>query len=167
MPHKRNPITAERISGLARVLRGAAVAALEDVALWHERDISHSSVERIILPDAFLGLDYMLAKARQLVDGLVVYPGRMQAVLESSGGLVFSQRVLLALVSTGLTREDAYEIVQRNAMECWNTQVPLRELLAYDADVNTRLDPAALEELFDPTWYLRHVDVVMQRVAAL
>ncbi len=167
MPHKRNPITAERISGLARVLRGTALAALEDVALWHERDISHSSVERIILPDAFLGLDYMLAKARQLIEGLVVYPERMQEILESSGGLVFSQRVLLALVSSGLTREDAYTIVQRNAMECWNTKVPLRELLAQDGEVSTRLNTAALEELFDPSWYLRHIDEVMERVAAL
>ena len=167
MPHKRNPITAERISGLARVLRGTALAALEDVALWHERDISHSSVERIILPDAFLGLDYMLAKARQLIEGLVVYPERMQEILESSGGLVFSQRVLLALVSSGLTREDAYTIVQRNAMECWNTKVPLRELLAHDGEVSTRLNAAALEELFDPSWYLRHIDEVMERVAAL
>jgi adenylosuccinate lyase len=167
MPHKRNPITAERISGLARVLRGTALAALEDVALWHERDISHSSVERIILPDAFLGLDYMLATARQLIEGLVVYPERMQEILESSGGLVFSQRVLLALVSSGLTREDAYTIVQRNAMECWNTKVPLRELLAHDREVSTRLNTAALEELFDPSWYLRHIDEVMERVAAL
>jgi adenylosuccinate lyase len=167
MPHKRNPITAERISGLARVIRGNAVAALEDVALWHERDISHSSVERVILPDAFLGLDYMLAKSRQLIDGLVVYPERMQEILESSGGLVFSQRVLLALVACGLTREDAYVVVQRNAMECWNTKVPLRELLARDADASAHLDAAALDDIFDPSWYLRHVDVVMQRVEAL
>jgi adenylosuccinate lyase len=167
MPHKRNPITAERISGLARVVRGASVAALEDVALWHERDISHSSVERVILPDTFLALDYMLAKARQLIEGLVVYTDRMQEILESSGGLVFSQRVLLALVARGLTREEAYAIVQRNAMECWNTKVPLRALLARDPEVATRLDDGALAELFDPRWYLRHVDEVMERVASL
>jgi len=167
MPHKRNPITAERISGLARVVRAASVAALEDVALWHERDISHSSVERVILPDAFLALDYMLAQAGQLVDGLVVHTDRMQEILESSGGLVFSQRILLALVGAGLTREDAYAIVQRNAMNCWNTKVPLRDLLASDPEVAGRLDAAALDELFDPRWYLRHVDEVMDRVAAL
>jgi adenylosuccinate lyase len=167
MPHKRNPITGERISGIARVVRGHAVAALEDVALWHERDISHSSVERIILPDAFLALDYMLAIARRLVEGLVVYPERMREVLASSGGLVFSQRVLLGLVDSGLTREEAYALVQRNAMACWESGTPLRELLAADPEVAGRLDAAALDTLFDPSWYLRHVGTVMERVEAL
>ena len=167
MPHKRNPITGERISGIARVVRGHAVAAFEDVALWHERDISHSSVERIILPDAFLAMDYMLHISRRLVEGLVVYPERMKEVLWSSGGLVFSQRVLLGLVERGLTREDAYALVQRNAMRCWDTGTPLRELLAADPEVTAVIDDAALTELFDPSWYLRHVGTVMERVEAL
>jgi len=167
MPHKRNPITAERLTGMARLVRGYAVPALEDVALWHERDISHSSVERVILPDAFLALDYMLATARRLLEGLVVHTDRLEAVLWSSGGLVFSQRVLLGLVDAGLTREDAYALVQRNAMRAWETGTPLRDLLAADADVSSRLDADALDGLFDPAWYLRHVDVVMERVEAL
>lgn len=167
MPHKRNPITGERISGIARVVRGHAVAAFEDVALWHERDISHSSVERIILPDAFLAMDYMLHISRRLVEGLVVYPERMKEVLWSSGGLVFSQRVLLGLVERGLTREDAYALVQRNAMRCWDTGTPLRELLAADPEVTAVIDDATLAELFDPAWYLRHVGTVMERVEAL
>jgi adenylosuccinate lyase len=167
MPHKRNPITAERISGIARVVRGHSVAALEDVALWLERDISHSSVERIILPDAFLALDYMLARSRTLVEGLVVRPERMREVLESSHGVVYSQRVLLGLVETGLTREEAYALVQRNAMRAWDEDRPLGELLADDPDVTEHLDAGALEALLDPAWYTRHVPEVMERVAAL
>ena len=167
MPHKRNPITGERISGLARVVRGHAVAAMEDVALWHERDISHSSVERVILPDAFLALDYLLHISKRLVEGLVVYPERMLEVLWSSGGLVFSQRVLLSLVERGLTREQAYSLVQRNAMRCWDTGTPLRDLLAADPEVTAVMDEAALAEVFDPSWYLRHVGTVMERVEAL
>jgi adenylosuccinate lyase len=167
MPHKRNPITAERISGIARVVRGHSVAALEDVALWHERDISHSSVERIILPDAFLALDYMLARSRTLVEGLVVRPERMREVLESSHGLVYSQRVLLGLVEAGLSREDAYALVQRNALRAWDEGRPLGELLAADPDVTEHLDAAALGALLDPAWYTRHVPEVMERVAAL
>ena len=130
MPHKRNPITAERISGLARVIRGHAVAALEDVALWHERDISHSSVERIVLPDGFGLLDYLLHRTRALIEGLVVHPERMLANLGASGGLVYSQRVLLSLVERGLTREDAYALVQRAAMTAWDEGRPLRDVLA-------------------------------------
>jgi adenylosuccinate lyase len=167
MPHKRNPITAERISGLARVVRGHAVAALEDVALWHERDISHSSVERIILPDACLLLDYMLHRAAGLVTGLVVRPERMLLNLRSSGGLVYSQRVLLALVDRGLTREDAYAIVQRSAMRAWDEGRELRDLLAADPEVAGHLDAEALDELFDPAWHVRHADAVMARVRAL
>jgi adenylosuccinate lyase len=167
MPHKRNPITAERISGIARVVRGYAVAALEDVALWHERDISHSSVERIILPDAFLALDYMLSKSRTLLEGLVVRPDRMLAVLNGSHGLVYSQRVLLGLVERGLSREDAYALVQRNAMRAWDEDRALRELLEADPDVAAHLGAKELDELFDPTWYTRHLGVVMERVAAL
>ncbi len=167
MPHKRNPITAERISGLARVVRGYAVAALEDVALWHERDISHSSVERVILPDAFLALDYMLHKSRTLLEGLVVRPERMLAVLNGSHGLVYSQRVLLGLVERGLSREDAYAIVQRNAMRAWDEDRPLRDLLEDDPDVAAHLGAKELDELFDPAWYTRHLGTVMERVTAL
>jgi adenylosuccinate lyase len=167
MPHKRNPITAERISGLSRVMRGYAVAALEDVALWHERDISHSSVERVILPDAFLALDYMLARARSLMQGLVVRPDRMREVLDSSHGLVYSQRVLLGLVERGLTRERAYAIVQRNAMRAWDEGRDLGDLLAEDPEAAERIDPGDLRALLDPSWYTRHVPEVMERVAAL
>jgi adenylosuccinate lyase len=167
MPHKRNPITAERISGIARVVRGHAVAALEDVALWHERDISHSSVERIILPDAFLALDYMLARTRALVGGLVVHPGRMLAVLESSHGLVYSQRVLLGLVERGLTREEAYALVQRNALRAWDEERPLGDLLREDDEVTAVLPADEIALLMDPSWYTRHVPELMERVAAL
>ena len=167
MPHKRNPITAERITGLARVVRGHAVAAFENVALWHERDISHSSVERIIVPDAFLALDYMLATTRRLMEGLVVSPERMQATLDGSLGLVFSQRVLLALVDTGLTREEAYAVVQDNAMRAWDEGTPLRELLAADDRATSRLSSDDLDALFDPRWHTRHLEDVMARVKAL
>jgi adenylosuccinate lyase len=167
MPHKRNPITAERISGLARVVRGHAVAALEDVALWHERDITHSSVERVILPDAFLALDYMLAQARTLLEGLVVRPERMREILDSSHGLVYSQRVLLGLVEGGLTREAAYALVQRNAMRAWEEGRPLGDLLAEDPEVTAVIPPEELEALLDPSWYIRHVPELMERVAAL
>ena len=166
MPHKRNPITAERISGLARVVRGHAVAALEDVALWHERDISHSSVERVILPDAFLALDYMLARARTLLEGLVVHPERMRAVLESSHGLVYSQRVLLGLVERGLTREEAYALVQRNAMRAWDEGRPLaRRCWRTTPDVTAVIARDELRALLDPSWYTRHVPALMERVA--
>jgi adenylosuccinate lyase len=167
MPHKRNPITAERISGLARVLRGHAVAALEDVALWHERDISHSSVERIIVPDALVLLDYLLATTARLLTGLVVHPERMREVLESSHGLVFSQRVLLGLVDSGLTREDAYALVQEHAMRAFDERRDLRSLLEADERVASRLSPEALGELFDPAWYLRNLGPVWERVRAL
>ena len=167
MPHKRNPITAERISGLARVIRGHAVAALEDVALWHERDISHSSVERVILPDATILLDYLLATTRRLVDGLVISPERMQAVLDSSRGLVFSQRILLGLVEHGLTREEAYELVQRNAMRAWDEGRHLQELLVADTDVTRVLRPDEVDDLMDAAWYVRHTDQVFQRLLEL
>lgn len=167
MPHKRNPITAERISGLARVIRGHAVAALEDVALWHERDISHSSVERVILPDATILLDYLLATTRKLVDGLVISPQRMRAVLDSSHGLVYSQRVLLGLIERGLTREEAYALVQRNAMRAWDEARPLRELLDLDPDVTDRIGPGDLDALMDPAWYTRHAGTIMERLRAL
>jgi adenylosuccinate lyase len=167
MPHKRNPITAERITGLARVIRANSLPAMEDVALWHERDISHSSVERVILPDSYTLMDYLLATTTKLVDGLVVRPDRMQQVLDSSYGLVFSQRVLLGLVAEGLTREEAYAAVQRNAMTAWDTGVPLRDLLAKDDDVAGKIDPSRLDALFDPSHHLRHLDEVFERVEAL
>ena len=167
MPHKRNPITAERITGLARVIRANSLPAMEDVALWHERDISHSSVERVILPDSYTLLDYLLATTTKLVDGLVIRPDRMQQVLDSSYGLVFSQRVLLGLVEEGLTREEAYAAVQRNAMTAWDTGRPLKDLLADDADVKGKIDPARLDSMFDPSHHLRHLDEVFERVEAL
>ena len=167
MPHKRNPITAERITGLARVIRANSLPAMEDVALWHERDISHSSVERVILPDSYTLMDYLLATTAKLVDNLVIRPDRMQQVLNSSYGLVFSQRVLLGLVEEGLTREQAYAAVQRNAMTAWDTGQPLRELLAADPEVQGRIDPDRLDAMFDPSHHLRHLDEVFERVEAL
>jgi len=159
MPHKRNPITAERIAN--------SLPAMEDVALWHERDISHSSVERVILPDSYTLMDYLLATTAKLVDNLVIRPDRMQQVLNSSYGLVFSQRVLLGLVEEGLTREQAYAAVQRNAMTAWDTGQPLRELLAADPDVQGKIDPDRLDAMFDPSHHLRHLDEVFERVEAL
>jgi adenylosuccinate lyase len=149
MPHKRNPIKSEQLTGLARVLRGNLQAGLEDVALWHERDISHSSVERIILPDSLLLAYYMLERFRQVVEGLRVYPERMIENLEASYGLVFSQPVLLALIEAGMTRDDAYRVVQRNAMRAWDERRTFRDLLRDDPDVTKVLDEARLDECFD------------------
>ena len=167
MPHKRNPITAERITGLARVIRANSLPAMEDVALWHERDISHSSVERVILPDSYTLMDYLLATTTKLLNGLVIRPDRMQQVLDSSYGLVFSQRVLLGLVEEGLTREEAYAAVQRNAMTAWDTGQSLKDLLAKDEDVVGKIDPSRLDAMFDPSHHLRHLDEVFERVEAL
>jgi adenylosuccinate lyase len=167
MPHKRNPITAERISGLARVIRANSIVALENVALWHERDISHSSAERVALPDSFLALDYLLARTRSLLEGLVVHPERMREILDSSHGLVYSQRVLLELVERGLTREQAYALVQRNALRAWDEGRPLGELLADDPEVTAVMGAEEIEALLDPAWYTRHVPELMERVAAL
>jgi adenylosuccinate lyase len=163
MPHKRNPIVAERICGLARVLRGHALVGLEDIALWHERDISHSSAERVVLPDATIALDYMLDRARFLVEGLVVDPARMLRNLEQSHGLVFSGRVLLRLVESGMARERAYDIVQRNALRAWDEERPLRGLLESDPDAAV-LDAAALDEIFDLDSFLVHVEGIFDRV---
>ncbi|HEV7526301.1 MAG TPA: adenylosuccinate lyase [Acidimicrobiia bacterium] len=149
MPHKRNPIKSEQMCGLARVLRGNLQAALEDVALWHERDISHSSVERIIVPDQLMLTYYMLVKFRQVVENLRVYPERMLRNLDSSFGLVFSQPVLLAIIEAGRTRDDAYRMVQRNAMRAWQEERSFRELLAADPEVTSTLDPARLDACFD------------------
>jgi adenylosuccinate lyase len=167
MPHKRNPIVAERICGLARVVRSAAAVALENVALWHERDISHSSAERVVLPDAFLALDYMLDRFAWLVGGLVVDAGRMRRNLEASHGLVFSQRVLLALVAAGLARDEAYRLVQRSALRAWDEERDFRALLEADPDVAGRLGAEGLAAAFDLADALRHVDLLFERLAAL
>jgi len=164
MPHKRNPVGAENVSGLARLVRTNALAALENVALWHERDISHSSVERVILPDSTILLDYMLHRMTGIIEGLQVYPARMKENMERSYGLMYSQRVLLRLAETGLPRQQAYEMVQRNAMRAWQERKPFRALLADDPEVTARLTPADLDGCFDPAWYLRHVDAIYKRV---
>ncbi|MDH7497661.1 MAG: adenylosuccinate lyase [Syntrophomonadaceae bacterium] len=163
MPHKRNPMMSERVAGLARVLRGHALAAMENVALWHERDLTHSSVERVIIPDSCILLDYMLEKFTVVVEGLVVYPDRMRENLERTLGLVFSQRVLLALVDKGVVREDAYRWVQRNSMRAWAERQPLRLLLSQDPEVASRLSPEELDALFDYRYYTRHVDAIFRR----
>jgi adenylosuccinate lyase len=167
MPHKRNPVVAERICGLARVVRAGALVGLENVALWHERDISHSSAERVTIPDAFLALDYMLDRFSWLVEGLVVRPEQMRRNLELSRGLFFSQRLLLALVDTGLSRDDAYRLVQGHAMRAWEEELDFPELVRADAEIGKRLDPAALDSIFDLGHYSRHVDTVFERLAAI
>jgi adenylosuccinate lyase len=164
MPHKRNPVVAERICGLARVVRGAAVVGLENVALWHERDISHSSAERVVIPDAFLAVDYMLDRFTWLVEGLVVREERMRRNLEASHYLFFSQRVLLALVESGLSRDDAYRLVQRNAMRAWDEELDFRELVRADDEIAARVD---LDAVFELDAYTRHVDTVFARLHAL
>lgn len=164
MPHKRNPEKCERICGLARVLRGYALTAYENVALWHERDISHSSTERIVLPDACLALDYMLALFTDVMAGLQVYPERMRENLELTQGLVFSQRVLLALVEKGLSRTDAYAVVQRNAMRAWKERTPFRGLLERDPEVTSRLTAGDLDELFDYGYFVRYVGDAFARL---
>src|SRR5437868_4884027 len=164
MPHKRNPILSERICGLARVVRGYAVAGLESVALWHERDISHSSAERVVLPDASIVLDYMLHKATSLIDTLVVYPERMLANLNATRGLVFSGQLLLALTRAGVGREQAYDWVQRNAMRAWDEGADFRALVGADEDIKARLTPAEIERTFALDTYLRNVDAIFARV---
>ena len=164
MPHKRNPVQCEQISGLARVVRSNAQAAFENVPLWHERDISHSSVERVILPDSTILTDYLLNKTTNLVDQLMVYPERMLRNLHSTGGLVFSGQLLLDLVEAGVLREDAYRIVQRNAMKAWRDELNFRELLASDPDVTSRVDKKTLERAFDLSRQLRNVDKLFKRV---
>ncbi|HWK40939.1 MAG TPA: adenylosuccinate lyase [Croceibacterium sp.] len=166
MPHKRNPVLTENLTGLARVVRGAVTPALENVALWHERDISHSSVERFIGPDACITLDFALARLTGVVEKLLVYPERMQKNLDRMGGLVHSQRVLLALTQAGVSREDAYRMVQRNAMKVWESdgQLSLLELLKADPEVTDALPAAELEEKFDLDYHFRQVDRIFQRV---
>jgi adenylosuccinate lyase len=164
MPHKRNPVVAERICGLARVVRAGATVGLENVALWHERDISHSSAERVVVPDAFLALDYVLDRFTWLVEGLVVRPERMRRNLESSHGLFFSQRLLLALVESGLTRDEAYRLVQRHGLRAWDEEQDFRELVRGDSELAARVD---LDAVFDLTAYTRHVDTVFERLRSL
>ena len=166
MPHKRNPVLTENLTGLARMVRGYVTPALENVALWHERDISHSSVERYIGPDATITLDFALARLTGVIEKLLVYPERMDKNLNKMGGLVHSQRVLLALTQAGVSREDAYRLVQRNAMKVWESdgQLSLFELLKGDAEVTAALSPAEIEDKFDLGYHLKHVDTIFTRV---
>lgn len=166
MPHKRNPVLTENLTGLARMVRGYVTPALENVALWHERDISHSSVERYIGPDATITLDFALARLTGVVDKLLVYPERMQRNLDRMGGLVHSQRVLLALTQAGVSREDSYRLVQRNAMKVWESdgQLSLLDLLKADPDVTAALSPAEIEDKFDLGYHVKHVDTIFARV---
>lgn len=163
MPHKRNPITCERLAGLARVLRANAHAALENMALWHERDITHSSVERVIIPDSCILLHYMLVRMRRVLDKLLVYPERMKENLDRTRGLIFSQRVLLALVDQGVTREEAYAVVQRNAMRVWAEGSHFHDLLATDPDVKKLLTKKQLDTCFELKYFLRHVGQIYKR----
>jgi adenylosuccinate lyase len=166
MPHKRNPVLTENLTGLARVVRAAVTPALENVALWHERDISHSSVERFIGPDATITLDFAIARLTQVIDKLLIYPERMQKNLDRMGGLVHSQRVLLALTQAGLSREDAYAVVQRNAMKVWESDgaLSLLDLLKADPEVTAHLDASALEASFDLDYHFKHIDTIFARV---
>lgn len=164
MPHKRNPITCERVAGMSRLLRGYAMAGFENQALWHERDITHSSVERVILPDATIALDYMLSKMKGLVEHLLVYPENMLRNINSTRGLIFSQQVLLALTKKGMLREDAYRIVQEYAMRVWREDVQLRELLDADPEVRALLSDEMLDACFDLSAGVRHVDMIFERL---
>ncbi|HEY0086699.1 MAG TPA: lyase family protein, partial [Allosphingosinicella sp.] len=166
MPHKRNPVLSENLTGLARIVRSAVVPAQENVALWHERDISHSSVERYIGPDATVTLDFALARLTGVVEKLLIYPERMQKNLDRMGGLVHSQRVLLALTQAGASREDSYRLVQRNAMKVWESDgaLSLLELLKADPEVTALLSPEQIEERFDLGYHLKHVDTIFGRV---
>ena len=166
MPHKRNPVLTENLTGLARIVRAAVVPAMENVALWHERDISHSSVERFIGPDACITLDFALARLTGVIDKLLIYPERMQRNMDRMGGLIHSQRVLLALTQAGLSREDSYALVQRNAMKVWESdgQLQLLDLLKADPEVTSRLSENALEALFDLGYHFRRIDVIFDRV---
>jgi adenylosuccinate lyase len=164
MPHKRNPIASENLAGLSRVLRGNALAAMENVALWHERDISHSSVERIIGPDSTILLDYMLARLTRVLDKLTVYPENMRKNLEMTGGLFFSQQVMLSLTRKGLSREEAYRLVQRNAMKVWQEGGRLQDRLKDDPEVMQHLTPHEIDGLFDLGYHLKHVDTILRQV---
>ena len=164
MPHKRNPELSERICGLSRLIRGHSVSAIENISLWGERDISHSSVERLILPDSCMALNYMLTIFTRVMDGLVVLPDEMWRNLESSRGLIFSQRVLLSLIDKGLSREDAYKIVQVNAMDAWDNGKDFRDLMRLDEQVKSVLEPTEIEELFAYEYYVRFVDDTFEKI---
>nr|MBA2733814.1 adenylosuccinate lyase [Acidobacteriota bacterium] len=164
MPHKRNPILSERICGMARTVRANSIVGLENIALWHERDISHSSAERIVLPDSSATLDYMLSKTASLLDGLVVYPERMLENLNATRGLVFSGQLLLALAQSGVSRETAYEWVQRHAMKVWDEGGDFQTLISEDTDIQQHLSPEQIKSAFSLDTYLRNVDVVFKRV---
>ncbi len=164
MPHKRNPVLSENLTGLARLVRSAVIPALENVTLWHERDISHSAVERVIAPDATIALDFALARATGLIDKLVFYPEAIRANLDRLGGLVYSQRVLLALTQAGMSRDDAYSAVQRNAMPVWEGRGKFLDLLKADPAVTRHLKPAEIEALFDEAYHTKHVDTIFRRV---
>lgn len=163
MPHKRNPITCERVAGMARLVRGNAIAAMEDITLWHERDISHSSVERVILPDSTINVDYCLRKFTNIIDKLLVYPEAMMANLNKTGGLIYSQRLMLAIVSKGVLREDAYVWVQRNAMKRWLESEDFHTNVRKDPDISRVLTEAEIDEVFDVQWFLRNVDMIFAR----
>ena len=165
MPHKRNPVNCERVAGLARVLRGNALAAMENIALWHERDITHSSVERVIVPDSFILLHFMFSEMLAVVKGLQVYPDNMMDNIWKTRGLIFSQRVLLALIDKGLSREAAYKVVQRNAMKVWkDKKTDLKRLLLADKEVASKFSKKEIEALFDLDYHLKHVNTIFQRV---
>ena len=164
MPHKRNPIASENLCGLARIVRGNSLAAMENVALWHERDISHSSVERVIMPDSTILIDYMLARITDLIKHLVVYPANMKRNLDLTGGLVYSQRLLLRLIEKGAQRKESYEAVQRNAMASWKGAGALQGLVDKDPFVAKHLTAAEIQSCFDPKYYLRHLDKIFRRV---
>ena len=164
MPHKKNPITSEQISGLARVVRGNAQAAFENIALWHERDISHSSVERVIFPDSTILTDYLLAKTTNLIEKLLVYPARMMRNLESTGGLIFSGQLLLDLAEAGMSREDAYRLVQSHAMRSWRDDLIFRDEVAKDPEITALVSPEKLAVTFDLTRQLGNVDAIFERV---
>ncbi len=164
MPHKRNPISAENLSGLARLIRSYSLAAMENIPLWHERDISHSSVERVIGPDATILMDYMLNRLTSLIENLVVYPEHMKANLEKMGGLIHSEAILLLLTKKGLSREEAYEVVQRNAMQVWEKGADFKTLISHDKTIKRLLSPNQLEQALDPRSHLQHVDHIFQRV---
>ena len=164
MPHKRNPVGSENISGLARLIRGYAMTSLENIPLWHERDISHSSVERVIAPDGCILVDYMLKRLTSILGNLTVYPDRMLENLNRTHGLIYSQRVLLALVDKGVKRDDAYAMVQRNAMKAWEGGQDFKTLLKSDPEIGRYLDESEIDALFDIAWHLKHVDTIFSRV---
>jgi adenylosuccinate lyase len=164
MPHKKNPIVSERICGLARLVRADAMVAFENVALWHERDISHSSVERVILPDVTTTVDYMLERFAWLIENLIVYPGNMMKNLEKTNGLIYSQKLLLELAKSGMTREDAYALVQDAAMETWRTGKSFQDSVTERAEIKSKLDGDTLDQVFSLDTFMREVDAIYERV---